>query len=94
MKLSDLAKGTARNSSLTPLTPRAKGPRSVVRVTANLPAEIVGKLQDIAKRKGTSLTAVISQMLDNALFFQDEIEKGNKVLLTTPEKDLRVVVLR
>lgn len=65
--------------------------KNSVRITLNLPAELVNRLKDESEKKDITMTEEIRRSLENELFLSKEEEDGAKILLE--RKDNRMVQL-
>ena len=62
------------------------------KVTVNLPDQTVEAIQEIAKRRGTTVTEALKQVIENQRFLQDEVDNGSKVLIKSPDQSYREVL--
>jgi len=62
------------------------------KVTVNLPDQTVEAIQNIAKKRGTTVTEALKQVIENQRFLQDEVDGGSKVLIKSPDQSLREVL--
>lgn len=60
----------------------------VVRVTANLPSREIDELKKHSAAKGDTLTQGLKNAITTKLFLDDEVSKGNKVLVKRDDGDL------
>lgn len=65
---------------------------STVKISANLPEETFSTLQELAEKRGVTMTEVLRQAISLDKFLQDEIDMGSKVMLER-EGDLTQVVM-
>jgi hypothetical protein len=68
-----------------------EGPMSAVKVTLNLPADLVEKLKVESTRLNISMTETIRRGLETELFLTSEENNGSKILIE--KKDDRIVQL-
>lgn len=59
---------------------------NTVKVIVNLPKQQMVKIQALATLKDLTVTDVLMQAIRTELFLQEEIRKGNKVLLENNQK--------
>jgi predicted transcriptional regulator len=52
-----------------------------MKVTFNISDATVQQLRALAKRRGTSMTAVIASGIRHLEFFQNEVDAGKKILV-------------
>ncbi len=62
------------------------------RLTINISDEVDDALRAYASKNGMSVTGAIQKMMGEALFFQEQREKGNDVYILTHNNKLRKVV--
>ena len=62
------------------------------KVTVNLPDQTVEAIQEIARKRGTTVTEALKQVIENQRFLQEEVEGGNKVLIKNPDQSYREVL--
>lgn len=55
--------------------------QELLRVTFELPADEYEQLQRLAQRRGISVTKAIRQAIQTEVFFDEQMEKGFKVIL-------------
>ncbi len=67
---------------------------SDVRVSVNLPKEVVDTLRDLAKKSGVSMTEILRKSILTEKLLNDESEQGSKILIQDKEKQFRQLVLR
>ena len=65
-----------------------------VKVTVNLPEELVETLRKYAEERGITLTEAIRRAIAHERYFTTEIELGGTVLIEKPDKSIREVVLQ
>jgi len=63
-----------------------------VKISANLPAEVVKTLRQVAKLKGTSMTEVLRHAISLEAFLLDKEREGSKILVE--EKDKNTIQVR
>jgi predicted transcriptional regulator len=64
-----------------------------VKVTVNLPEELVGALKEYADARGITMTEALRRAITHENYFAGEIEAGGTVLIEKPDKSIREVVL-
>jgi hypothetical protein len=57
-----------------------------VKISANLPAEIVKTLRQVAKLKGTSMTEVLRHAISLEAFLLEKEREGSKILVEEKDK--------
>jgi hypothetical protein len=57
-----------------------------VKISANLPAEIVKTLRQVAKLKGTSMTEVLRHAINLEAFLLEKEREGSKILVEEKDK--------
>ena len=62
------------------------------KVTVNLPDQTVEAIQEIAKKRGTTVTEALKQVIESQRFLQDEVDSGSKVLSKGPDQNFREVL--
>ncbi len=62
------------------------------KLTVNLPDQTVEAIQEIAQKRGTTVTEALKQVIESQRFLQDEIETGSKVLIKSPDQSYREVL--
>ena len=62
------------------------------KVTVNLHDQTVEAIQEIARKRGTTVTEALKQVIENQRFLQEEVEGGNKVLIKNPDQSYREVL--
>ena len=60
-----------------------------VKLTVNLPEDTVAAVQKIARENNLTMTEALRQLLDSQTYLHNEIRKGSKVVLETPDDRLR-----
>jgi hypothetical protein len=66
-----------------------------VKISANLSADVVEALKDIASRRGISMTEALRQAISHEKYFQDAMDQDQRILLEEPKSGrLREVVLQ
>ncbi len=63
-----------------------------VKISANLPAEVVKTLKQVAKLKGTTMTEVLRHAISLEAFLLDKEREGSKILVQ--EKDKNTIQVR
>jgi len=63
-----------------------------VKISANLPAEVVKTLRQVAKLKGTSMTEVLRHAISLEAFLLEKEREGSKILVE--EKDKPTIQIR
>lgn len=64
------------------------------KVTVNLGDEVVQVLRDLAARRGTTLTEALRRAIANEEFFQEEIDRGSKILIEGKDNKTERVIFR
>jgi hypothetical protein len=64
-----------------------------VKVTVNLPQEVIEILRNYAEERGITLTEAIRRAITHENYFAEQIEAGGTVLIEKPDKTIREVVL-
>ena len=67
--------------------------KPVVKLSVNLPQEIVDVLRGLATRRNTTMTEVIRRGIGTEKYLQDAVDKGGKVLVEDRRGRLRQIVL-
>ncbi|MEO7143249.1 MAG: ribbon-helix-helix protein, CopG family [Bryobacteraceae bacterium] len=63
------------------------------KVTVNLPDETVNEIKNLAAVRGTTVTEALRQVIETQSFLQNEIDKGNNLLIQDPsDKSLRQII--
>lgn len=57
-----------------------------VKISANLPAEVVKTLRQVAKLKGTSMTEVLRHAISLEAFLLEKEREGSKILVEEKDK--------
>jgi hypothetical protein len=65
----------------------------MIKVTVNIPEEGVSFLEEQAARKGTTVTEALCRAISNQKFFEEEIERGGKVIVRKRSGDYREISL-
>lgn len=66
-----------------------------VKVTVNLPEEIVEAVRYLAAKRGVSRTEVLRQAISTEKFLDDSVSKGDSVVLENEEsKERRLIVFQ
>jgi metal-responsive CopG/Arc/MetJ family transcriptional regulator len=63
-----------------------------VKVTVNLPEKTLEALKNIASDRGTTVTEALRQVIESQRFLENEVQKGNALLIQNPDKSVRQVV--
>lgn len=64
-----------------------------IKVTVNLPDSTVNAMKEIANTRGTTVTEALRQVIETQAFLQNEMEKGNNLLIQDPtDKSVRQIV--
>jgi hypothetical protein len=64
-----------------------------VKISANLSATVVDVLKEIAAKRGISMTEALRQAISHEKYFQDAIDRDQKILIEEPKSGrLREVV--
>jgi len=64
----------------------------VIKVTVNIPEDLMENVKRLAAEEGTTMTSVIQRALSLEIFLAAEEEKGSKVLLEDPNGKFRKVM--
>ena len=65
------------------------------KVTVNLPDELVDELRRMAEERDLTMTQVLRQAIESERFLQDELSKGNKVLIENKkDKSIHQVIFK
>lgn len=67
--------------------------RPVVKLSVNLPPEIVAVIRELAKKRSTTMTEVIRKGIGTQKYLQDAIDKGGKLFVEDRKGRLREIVL-
>ena len=82
-------------SGAVPLAiPLRRTPQDVVKVTVNLPEQMVAQLKELAASEGESFTQALKEAIAMKLYIEDALGEGAKLLLELPDKSLREIVFR
>jgi hypothetical protein len=57
-----------------------------VKISANLPTEVVETLREVAKTKGTSMTEVLRHAISLEAFLLEKEREGSKILVEEKDK--------
>lgn len=69
--------------------------REVVKLSVNLPRDVVDALRGIAEQQGTTVTEALRRSISTQKFVDETVKGGAKILVEDPkEKQLRQVVFR
>jgi hypothetical protein len=69
--------------------------RDVVKLSVNLPRDVVDALREIAAEKGTTVTEALRRSVSTQKFVEDSVKGGSKILVEDPKsKTVREVVFR
>lgn len=67
----------------------------VVKLSVNLPADVVEALREMAQRENTTLTEALRRSVSTQKFVADAVQNGSKILVEDPgSKQIRQVVFR
>jgi len=66
----------------------------VVKVTVNLPKDLVDAVKELANKRHVTLTEVIRDAIGTEKFLADANDEGSKILIEDKKKNLRQIVLR
>lgn len=66
----------------------------VVKVTVNLPKNLVDAVKELASKRHVTLTEVIRNAIGTEKFLADAHEEGSKILIEDKRKNMRQIVLR
>ena len=75
-----------------PSNPYAERIFMSIKMTVNLPEQTVEALKNIAGDRGTTVTEALRQVIESQRFLENEMQKGNSLLIQNPDKSLRQVV--
>jgi hypothetical protein len=64
-----------------------------VKITVNLPEDVVAALKEYAEERGITFTEALRRSIVHEKYFAGEIEAGGTVLIEKPDKSIREVVL-
>lgn len=62
------------------------------KLTVNLPDQTVEAIQEIARKRGTTVTEALRQAIESQRFFQDEVDNGSKLLIKSPDESYREIL--
>lgn len=62
-----------------------------VKVSAELPKELLEALEQLARQRGVSANTVLQQAIQTEKFFADKLAAGNKVLLENKDRSFEQV---
>ncbi|WP_035238714.1 ribbon-helix-helix protein, CopG family [Desulfobacter vibrioformis] len=65
-----------------------------LRVSVNLPENIVETLKQLAARDGITMTEVIRKAIMTEKLLSDELKEGNKILIEDQSKKFRQLIFR
>lgn len=68
--------------------------RNIVKVSANLPADVVATLRDLAERQGITMTEVLRRAISTEKFIEDTRASGSRILIQDREEKVRELVYR
>ena len=63
------------------------------RVTMVLSEELLEAIQKLATANNYSIATVLRNAISHELFLRDAVENGSKILIKSPDKDIREVIL-
>ncbi len=66
----------------------------IYKTTVNLPEESIQALEEIASRRGTSLSAVIRSAIATEKYFSDAKKSGAKILIEEKDKSMKQVIFQ
>ncbi len=66
----------------------------VVKVTVNLPKNLVDAVRELANKRHVTLTEVIRDAIGTEKFLADANEEGSKILIEDKKKNIQRLVLR
>lgn len=64
------------------------------RMSISLPMDIAAMLIELAEQQGISQNEAIKKAIGTEWYFRSEGKRGSKILLQTPESQIREIVLR
>jgi metal-responsive CopG/Arc/MetJ family transcriptional regulator len=64
------------------------------RINVALPPDMVQKLNDLAKHRGTTGSHVVRQAIATEDYLRNEIKQGGRVLIEKPDGSLREIVFK
>lgn len=71
------------------------GTQQMQKISANLSAEVVDAIEEIARRRGVTKTEVLRHALATEKFIDDQQRNGARILIEDPDSnELREVVFR
>lgn len=66
-----------------------------VKVSLNVPEDLLAKVRELKKRRGTStMTAVFLHAISDAKFFSDAVKNGGKIIIEDKRGKMHEVVYR
>ena len=65
-----------------------------VKTSLNLPQNAVDALQEIARKRGTTMAEVVRQAIATEQFLHETVQEGGKVLVEGKDKGVRQIILR
>lgn len=65
-----------------------------VRLSANLSLKVANALKELAERRGVTMTEMLRQAISHEKFFQDAVDRNEKVLLRDPDGAYREVIMK
>jgi hypothetical protein len=68
------------------------GERKNVKISVNLPDDMVRALKEMADLRGTTVTEVLKAAIGTEAFLADQIKNGAKVLVEEKDKSLKQLV--
>ena len=73
---------------------KIKNKPSTRKVTVNLPDETIQRIRAIADKHGLTMTEAIRRAIITESYLEDQIEKGNKILLEKPDQTYSELIFR
>lgn len=73
---------------------QAAGQPTTKRVSVSLGEDVLEQLQDIARKRGASMTEAIRIAIKTQWYVQQEMEKGSKILVEKPDHTIREIVFQ
>jgi hypothetical protein len=68
--------------------------RTVVKLSVNLPVEVVEALREMAAQRGTTMTETIRRAISTEKYLDDAQAEGAKILIQDPDQTVQRLVLR
>lgn len=65
-----------------------------VKISANIPADTFEQLKWLAGERGTTMTEVLRRAVEHETYFQQQTDKGGKILEEDSKGNIRQVLIR